>query len=197
MYVWILKESNPVSRAGYIQIIEAHLLLLGSVCNIYIYVKTFTRRGIPKHWRLSWFRYETYITFLTFRFSTRGERDTIFTMLTVRPASALNSLIQQTRARATANNRTGLAELRKSTRPVYVQVSTNCFFSKSPRIPPHCFRAWRHSHPLSYFLSGVFIMTSVIVTSSVRKREHLPLMWAPTRALRRTVLSLTKPKDKI
>ena len=36
-----------------------------------------------KYWRLSWFRYETFITFLTFKFSTRGERDTIFTMLTV------------------------------------------------------------------------------------------------------------------
>ena len=48
--------------------------------------KTFICTGIPKyakHWRLSLFRYETFITFLTFRFSTRGERDTIFTMLTV------------------------------------------------------------------------------------------------------------------
>ena len=31
-----------------------------------------------KHWRLSWYRYETFITFLKFRFSTREERDTIF-----------------------------------------------------------------------------------------------------------------------
>ena len=31
------------------------------------------------------------------------------------------------------------------------------FFSKYPRIPAHRFRAWRHSHPHSYFLSGVFI----------------------------------------
>ena len=33
-------------------------------------------RDPKKTWRLSWFRYETFITFLTFRFSTRGERDT-------------------------------------------------------------------------------------------------------------------------
>ena len=39
--------------------------------------ETFTCIGIPKHWRLSWFRYETFITFLTFRFSTR-ERETQF-----------------------------------------------------------------------------------------------------------------------
>ena len=32
-------------------------------------------RNPAKHWRLSWFRYETVITFLTFRFSTRGERE--------------------------------------------------------------------------------------------------------------------------
>ena len=48
--------------------------------------KTFTNIGIlkyAKHWRLSLFRYKTFITFLTFRFSTRGKRDTISTMLTV------------------------------------------------------------------------------------------------------------------
>ena len=31
-----------------------------------------------KHWRLSWYRYETLITFFKFRFSTQGERDTQF-----------------------------------------------------------------------------------------------------------------------
>ena len=34
--------------------------------------------GIQKYWQISWFRYETFITFLTFRFSTWGERDTQF-----------------------------------------------------------------------------------------------------------------------
>ena len=77
------------------------------------------------------------------------------------------------------------------------KISTNCFFSKYPRIPAHRFRAWRHLYPQSYFLSGVFIMTSVIVTSSPREREHLRSMCAPTRALSRKVLSLTKPKVKI
>ena len=69
----------------------------------------FTCIGIPRNtWRLSWFRYKTFITFLTFRFSTRGERDTILTMLTVRPASALNSLTQPTRVHPAANNWTRL-----------------------------------------------------------------------------------------
>ena len=48
-----------------------------------------------------------------------------------------------------------------------------------------------------YFLSGVFIVTSVIVTSSPCEREHMRSMCASTRALSRKVLSLTKPKDKI
>ena len=90
---------------------------------IYIY------RNPAKHWRLSWFRYETFITFLTFRSSTRGERDKIFTMLTVRPASALNSLTQQTRAYPVANNWTGLTQIRIPTLPV--QISANCFFQNT------------------------------------------------------------------
>ena len=42
----------------------------------------YTCIGIPKHskhWRLSWFRYETFITFLTFSlFNTRRERDNFY-----------------------------------------------------------------------------------------------------------------------
>ena len=51
--------------------------------------------------------------------------------------------------------------------------------------------------PQSYFLSGVLIMTSVIVTSSARVCEHLRSMCVPACALSRIVLSLTKPNDKI
>ena len=56
---------------------------------------------------------------------------------------------------------------------------------------------WCHSLPQFHFLSGGFIMTSVIVTSSLCEREHLRSMCALTRALSRKVLSRTKPKDKI
>ena len=51
--------------------------------------------------------------------------------------------------------------------------------------------------PQSYFVSGVFIMTSVIVTSSTHKHEHLRSMSIPACVLSRIVLSLTKPNDKI
>ena len=43
-----------------------------------------------KHCRLSLFRYETFLPFLTFSLSTRGERGTIFTMLTVPTSPAVN-----------------------------------------------------------------------------------------------------------
>ena len=48
----------------------------------------------------------------------------------------------------------------------------------------------------SHFPSGVFIMTSVIVTSSAHEREQHS-MCTPARALSQIVLSLTKPNDKI
>ena len=73
----------------------------------------------------------------------------------------------------------------------------NTFFKNHQKSLAHHFRAWCHSHPQSHFLTGFFIMTSVIVTSFPRKREHLSSMWALTRAQSRIVLSLTKPKDKI
>ena len=54
-----------------------------------------------------------------------------------------------------------------------------CFYSKSLRIPAHRFQAWRHLHPQPYFLSRVFIVTSVIVTSSPHAHEYLHSMCAP------------------
>ena len=78
------------------------------ICEMYTCIKrskcswnVHTRRNPKntKQWRLSWFRYETFITFFKFRFfDTRRERQ-IFSMLTVRPSSALTSLTQPTRAR--------------------------------------------------------------------------------------------------
>ena len=45
-----------------------------------------------------------------------------------------------------------------------------------------------------HFLSGVFIVTSLIVTSAPRVREHLH---STNSCTKRKVLSLTKPKGKI
>ena len=44
---------------------------------------------------------------------------------------------------------------------------------KITKNPSHHFRAWRHSHGQFHLLSGAFIVTTVIATSSLRAREHL------------------------
>ena len=49
-------------------------------------------------------------------------------------------------------------------------------------------------HVPGHFLSGVFIVTSLIVTSAPRAREHLH---STNPCTKRKVLSLTKPKGKI
>ena len=93
-------------------------------------------------------------------------------------------------------NWTGLAQAQKSTSLSQVQIltnliqrqiSTNFFFQNSPKFPAPRFQVWRHSH----YLSRVFIMTFVIVTSSAS------MNCTPARALSRIVLSLTKLNDKI
>ena len=59
----------------------------------YTYVHTHRNLKNTQHWRLSWYRYETFITFLTSRYLTRGERDTQFLLCW------LFHVTQQTRAR--------------------------------------------------------------------------------------------------
>ena len=46
-------------------------------------------------------------------------------------------------------------------------------FSNLPKSSVHASGVWRHSHPWSHPLSGVFILTSVNDTSSPRGRQHL------------------------
>ena len=173
------------------------------ICEIYEYVKytdtwnirickTFTCIGIPKHLTtLGSSGTKLLLPSWLLSFSTRVERDSISTMLTV-PSDPT------TRGHPVVNNWTGLAQVQKPTSFVQVQISTNSFFSKITQNPQLIASGHNVIHiPSHIFLSGVFIMTSVIVTSSPREREHLRSMCAPTRALSWTVLSLTKPKDKI
>ena len=67
---------------------------------------------------------------------------------------------------------------------------------RNHRIPSPSLLVMRSFTPQSHFLSGVIIMTFVIVISSARERE-LYSMCAPARALSRIVQSPTKPNDKI
>ena len=67
------------------------------------------------------------------------------------------------------------------------------FFQKSPKILSPSLPGMTSFTSPVYFLSGVFIMTSVIFTSAPHEREHLRSMCVPTRVLSQIVLSLTKP----
>ena len=137
------------------------------------------------------FRYKMFINFFWLLVFRHKERESQFLLCW------LFHLTQQHAAHPVVPNWPGLARAKKSTCFVQRQISTNCFFKKSPKFSAHHFRAWRHSHPQSYSLSRVFIMTSVIVTSSACEHEYLHSMCAPACALSWIVLSLTIPNDKI
>ena len=123
---------------------------------MFINVYTHRNQKNTKLWRLSWFRYETFITFFKFRFFDTRRESYNFSMLTVRPSSAFNSLTQPTRER-TLLSRTGPASPRSKYQLASYKSKSQFAASKSQRIPAHHFRAWRHSHPLSHFYLGFLI----------------------------------------
>ena len=117
-------------------------------------------------------------------------------MLTVRSLTALNSLTQPTRAR-TSQSITRLASpmSEKSRLFVQVHISTHCFYSKSLRIQAHPgMTSFTPPVPLPIWGFYCDICDCHILPTHMWTPA---LMSAPTHALRRKVLSLTKPKDKI
>ena len=120
------------------------------------------------------------LIFLTFSFSTRGERDTIFTMLTVPTLSfsqlpQLNCSAQSSISTNWPNKRAVHPVALSWTALAQSQISTA--FSKITKIPSPSFPGMMSFTPQSHFLSGASIMTFVIVTPSAREREHLH--WEP------------------
>ena len=84
------------------------------------------------------------------------------------PFSSVESQLQLTQpTRGARSARCRLASPRSESR-------LTVFFSNSKILR---FRTWRHSRPRSYFLSGVLIVTSLIVTSAPRALEHLHLTY--------------------
>ena len=128
----------------------------------------------------NWFRYETFIHHFEFKgFSTWGERDTIsfyanFSIWTPPRVAPRRKLL------ASSENRLSSSKP-KSQLTVFFQI-------------PQILSASGHDVICvpGYFLSGVFIVTSLIVISTQSAREHLT-----NPCTKRKVLSLTKPKGKI
>ena len=140
---------------------------------------------------------------MTFSFSAWGERDTIFTMPTVStlffsqlPSRNLSTesesqLTDPTNARASRSPQTGLASPSFESQLASPRDKSQLTASlqKSPKFPPHRFWAWRHSHPSPIFYLGFLLWHSWL--------SHPPRASVNTFTNSRTVLSLTKPNDKI
>ena len=139
--------------------------------NHYTICKMFTCIGILKHWRLSLFRYEMFIDFLSlvFRHEERErerERDTIFTILTV-PTSSFSQLPSWT-ARPNLNSLT--QQMRgTSHRPNWTHPGPNLnllhpasdlnklLFFKITKNPSPSLPVWCHSHPSPIFHLGFLL----------------------------------------
>ena len=136
------------------------------VCEIDMFTqirKTFTnvRTHIGNRKTRNWFRYETFIYLFEFKVFWHEESETQFLSMLTFPSDP-----HHVRPPA-ANYWSGLGDLQKSTCFVQAQISARHF------------RAWHHSRPRSHFLSGVFIVIFLIVTSAPRAFEHLHSMCAP------------------
>ena len=114
------------------------------------------------------------LIFLTFSFSTWGERErdthNFFTMLTFYIVlQSTPQLKSRPRVRISTHwpnkyavhpvgpNWTGLAQAQKSTSLTQRQISTNCFFQKSPKFPAPHFQTWHHSHLSPIFSLGFLL----------------------------------------
>ena len=135
---------------------------------------------------------------LVFRHEER-ETHTIFTMLTV-PTSSFSQLPSWTLGPESKSQLTDpthpvthkLDSPRFETRLAQRQISTDCFFQKSPKFPAHRFRVWRHLHPSLISYLGFLLWLWLLLWLS-----HPPRASVNACINSRTVLSLTKPNDKI
>ena len=122
----------------------------------------------------NWFRYETFIYLFEFNFFFLiwGKRETQFlSMLTFPSEPAMCGTFL--RPQLISPRRVPKMDLLVRS----LNLNKLSFFFKFQN--PQLFRTWRHSRPRSYFLSGFFIVTSLIVTSKPHAREHLHSMCAP------------------
>ena len=140
-----------------------------------------------------------FITFLTFRFSTRGESDTQFLLCWLFHLTGPRAAHSQDPTRFVQSQisthwpnkhsrilqqTTGLALPKFES-----QLASNCFLKILKNPSPSLPGMTSFKSPVLFPIRVFFIMTS--------EREHLHSMCTHSRALSRKVLSLTKPKDKI
>ena len=151
-----------------------------------------------KHWRLSWFRYETFITSLSLGFQhEEREKQSFYADCSSIISSQLTDPTNVRAHTPQSTNCTGLAQVRK--------INSLCLNSNLNSLL--LFKITKNPSPL---LPGMTSFTSPVPFSiwgfywDICDCHILParvwtpaLMSAPTHVLSRKVLSLTKPKDKI
>ena len=151
-----------------------------------------------KRCRLSWFRYETFITFLSLGFR-HEERETQFSYADC--SSIVSSqLTDPTDARARtphSTNCTGLAEVRKiNSLRLSSNLNSLLLFKITKNPSPSVPSMTSFTSPDPFPIWGFH--WDICDCHVLPVRAWTPaLMSAPTHALSRKVLSLTKPKDKI
>ena len=126
-----------------------------------------------------------------FSFSTQGERHNFYyancSYIVLQSTPQRNWPAQSPISTNWPNKRAMHPVVPSLTALAQVQISTNCFFQKSPKFPAHHFWAWRHSHPISYL--GFLLWHLWLL--------HPPCACVNTCTKSQTVQSLTKPNDKI
>ena len=136
------------------------------LCSLNIY----THIGIRK--TRNWVWYETFYYLFEFKVFRHEERAAqILSILTFPSESTTSGTPPQTTGLASASSENRLA----SSKP---ESQLTAFF-QIPKSSAHRFRPSRHSRPRSHFLSGVFIVTSVIVSSTLHALENLDSMCTP------------------
>ena len=141
----------------------------------YEYIKYTDAEESTKHWRLSLFRYETFINFLSLVFRHEG-RETPFLLCWL-----FLHRIQPTPAGC-------LAQSQNLNSP-RVKSQLTAFFQKSLKFPAHRFWARRHWHPIPISYLGLLLWHLWF--------SHPPRTSVNTCTKSRIVQSLTKPNDKI
>ena len=128
----------------------------------------------------------------------RRERDTIF-LCWLFVHRQLSTHWPNQRMCVPCSPQTGpaLPKSEKSTRFVYVQISTHCFFFKITKNPsPSLLGMTSFTSPVTFLIWGFYY--DILDYHILPEHAGTPaLMSSPTHALSRKVLSLTKPKDKI
>ena len=137
-----------------------------------------------KHWRLSWSRYETFITFFKFWFSIRGERETQFFYADC--SSIVSSqLTDSTNAHPGPKNQLASSKSKSLLPAFFFKITKN----RSPSLPGMTL----FTSPVLFPIWGFYC--DICDCHILPARAWTPtLMSASTYALSQKVLSLTTPK---